>query len=91
MLHITTAVKKQLAKSPAQLRRLFDEAVHTLTAATPQERHQLLKPVYSNKFQAAQVRWTMRANHKYRLLVDREEDTYVVRGFVGRGDQRFYR
>lgn len=91
MLRITNPVKKLVSKEHPQVQRLFHDAVHRLSEATPQERHHLLTPVHSNKFQAAQVRWTMRANHKYRLLVDREGDEFVIRGFVGRGNQRFYR
>lgn len=91
MLRISDSVRKLLTREHPQTQRLFRDAVARLQAASAVERHKLLKPVSSNKFQAASVRWTMRANHKYRLLLDRDGSDYIVRGFVGRGDQRFYR
>ena len=91
MIQITDKAQKDLRHASRHEQQLFYEAIQRLHTASPLERQQLLSAVQSNKFKAAGVRWTMRANHKYRLLIDRSGEEYVVRGFVGRGDRRFYR
>lgn len=91
MIRISEAARKALRKEDASVQRLFDQALAKLEAASPLERQQFLMATNpSKKFTTANVRWTMRASRKYRLLVDREGDTYVIRGIVGRGDHRFY-
>lgn len=91
MFRITDTLQKRLKREHPEMQSLFENAFHKLTAASPLERKHLLKPVYSNKFQSAKVKWTMRANHKYRLCIDRDDEGFIVRDFVGRGDQRYYR
>lgn len=91
MIEVPSDVWKALRKESCDVQQLFEKALTKLQAATPLQRQTLLDATNnSRRFKDAQVRWTMRANHKYRLLVDRKGDTYIVRGIAGRGDHRYY-
>ena len=91
MIDVPKEVWKELRKESADVQRLFANALAKLQAADPLQRQQLLSATHhSRRFQDTKVRWTMRANRKYRLLLDREGDTYIVRGIAGRGDHRYY-
>lgn len=92
MFRITPALNKRMKREHPELQAAFAEAYQKLVNATPLERKHILIPAnLSRKFQTMKVKWTMRANRKYRLCVDRDDEGFVVRDFVGRGDQRYYR
>ena len=90
-IRILPRVTKVLARLPTTEQRAFSHALEKLRAAAPQDRVNLLSAVYTPAFKDIDVKWTMRASQKYRVLLRRDADDYVVCGFVSRGDKRFYR
>ena len=71
--------------------KAFEHALTKLRIAKPHERAHLLNPVQNPSFTRRHIQYTMRASQKYRMLVGRDGTDYVVRGFVSRGDKRFYK
>lgn len=91
MIRVLPRVSKDLSRLSAAEQRAFEHALAKFQSAKPHERQSLLRPVIQPAFKHLNVRWTMRASQKYRVLVGREGDDYIVCGFVSRGDKRYYR
>lgn len=89
LVTILEKARKQLAAFTVQEQRAFHNALARFTAASPLDRRKMLKDVTATHGRH-QVHWSLRASRKHRVLLDRENDTYVVRGFVSRGDHRYY-
>jgi mRNA-degrading endonuclease RelE of RelBE toxin-antitoxin system len=84
-------LKKQLPKLSAIEQAALTKAIQKFETTAPKDQRALLQPVHSNRFQASNARWTLRASQKYRILVGQEDGDYIAIDFVSRGDHRYYR
>jgi hypothetical protein len=71
--------------------KAFRKVMERFRGAPPDARRQMLTAMYAPAFRDRGVTHAIRLNRKYRILVGRADDTYVVEGVVSRGDSRFYR
>jgi plasmid maintenance system killer protein len=88
-LIIQKAALKQVSACTANEQKAFEKAVKRFSDANLDVRKTMLKKLSNTHFCDYKVTWTLRANRKYRLLVDWEDDHYVVRAFVSR-NHRYY-
>jgi len=84
-------LQKRLGKLSQLEQHVLTKAIQKFELTPKQAQRALLQPVHSNRFQARNARWTLRATPKYRILVGQEHNTYVAIDFVSRGNHRYYR
>jgi hypothetical protein len=84
-------LKKHLPKLGSLEQAALTKAIQKFESTPAKDQRALLQPVHSNRFQASSARWTLRASHKYRILIGEEAGEYVAIDFVSRGDHRYYR
>jgi phage-related protein len=90
MITILTAALKQLERFSKKEQHAFQKAIERFTHADPLSRRSMLKHIGNSHFDHLQVKWSIRASRKHRVLLDWEHDRYVVRAFVSRGDRKYY-
>lgn len=90
MITILELAKKQLQRFSSTEQRAFHKTLDRFVAASPQTRRSMLKHIGNSPFDRINVKWSLRASRKHRVLLDWDTDHYVVRAFVSRGDHKYY-
>lgn len=89
-LKILQKAAKQLKQFDRRERQAFERALAKFESADPLTQRMLLSQIANTHFAPFGVRWSIRASRKHRVLLDWEDNGYVVRAFVSRGDHRYY-
>lgn len=90
VFRILDKAQRQLKEFPQKEQRAFTRALERFASATPLARRQMLKFIGNSAFDHLKVKWSLRASRKQRVLLDWDQNEYVIRGFVTRGDHRYY-
>lgn len=90
MITVLQSALKQLERFSQTEQKQFKKALDRFTAADPLARRSMLKNIGFGHFGNMGVKWSIRASRKHRVLVDWENNDYVVRAFVSRGDSKYY-
>jgi phage-related protein len=90
LIDVLQSAMKQLTKFSSKEQRSFQKALDRFTTADPLTRRTMLKHIGNSHFDNLQVKWSIRASRKHRILLDWEQDHYVVRAFVSRADRKYY-
>lgn len=90
MITILQSALKQLERFSQRERQAFQKALDRFVAADPLARRSMLKHLGESHFDNLGVKWSIRASRKHRILLDWQNNDYVVRDFVSRADRRYY-
>lgn len=90
MITVLQSALKMLDRFTQVEQKQFRKAIDRFNAADPLARRSMLKNIGFGHFGQMGVKWSIRASRKHRVLIDWENEEYVVRAFVSRGDRKYY-
>ena len=86
--HYTNKSSKEFEKLDSSVATLFRKLFEKIASKDPRIDWRHLGPKQAEYFQTSNL-WSARANHKYRLFVERHGKVVVVLGFDHRGSHNY--